>query len=60
MTQPGYDEDGNARFQMKDRDDAVRQAERAARIEAERMRNRWWKGRMFKAAQDLLARFKWL
>lgn len=60
MTNPGYNPDGTPKFKVKDRDLEARYEEHARRVEEERMRNRWWKGRMFKAAQDLLARIKWL
>lgn len=54
----GYNPDGTPRFKTKDPD--MRQVERAERIELEKAKNRWSMGRMFKAAQELLARFKWL
>lgn len=37
-----------------------RKDERAERIELEKAKNRWSMGRMFKRAQELLARLKWL
>lgn len=59
MTQPvGYDEDGNPRFKIKDRDDDLdaRYEEHARRVEEERMKRRWDFGRMFKNAVEWIKR----
>lgn len=60
MTNPGYNEDGTPKFKTADREAKAKKAERAERIEIERADNRWWKGRMFKAAQELLKKHGWL
>ena len=59
MTNPvGYDKDGNPLFGTRNEEREAEQARRAARIEAERVRNRWWKGRMFQAAVALVNRMR--
>lgn len=59
MTNPvGYDEDGNPRFKIKDRELEDRYAEHERRVEEDRMKRRWDFGRMYVAAVAWLKKTK--